>query len=281
MDYDADGRTDIVTGSYTGQFHLFRRQADGSFAQRVLFLDESGETLLMPFEKHVYSVTPELVDMDADGDLDLVVGNRGGAVQVVDNVGTRSKPVWSRTHRALTTTAGTAIEGSNAHHADWDGDGIRDLVVGSEEGKVLWYRNTGADDAPRYAAGEVLVPGGNDSIEPEGTVPTGPGARVKVHVTDWDADGRVDLLVGDLTGQQMVTNPLTADEEKVKHALEVEYRRLLDRQVATTDASERDSIETALAELRAKLEPLDRTKYLSHGFVWLYRRVGAAGKSSR
>jgi hypothetical protein len=34
VDYDADGRTDIITGSYTGQLYLFRRKADGTFAAR-------------------------------------------------------------------------------------------------------------------------------------------------------------------------------------------------------------------------------------------------------
>ena len=81
MDYDGDGDTDIVTGSYTGQFYVFRRNADGGFGQRELLKNDEGATLLMPFDT-VYSVTAELVDMDADSDLDLIVGNRSGAVQV-------------------------------------------------------------------------------------------------------------------------------------------------------------------------------------------------------
>ena len=273
MDYDADGRTDVVTGSYTGEFYLFRRQADGGYAQRELFVDESGATLMMPFDT-VYSVTPELVDMDADGDLDLVVGNRTGSVQIVTNKGTRAAPKWSKEHRDLTTADGAPIEGSNAHHADWDGDGVRDLFVGSEGGEIRWYRNTGKNDAPRYAAGVQLLNAGNSGWEPEGSVPRHHGGRVKVHVTDWNEDGKADLLVGDVTWQESKLTPLTAAEEKAKQALERESADLKKRVKNAKDDSEKAAAQKSLKEVRKKLQPLDRTKVHTHGFVWLYLRSG-------
>lgn len=271
MDYDADGRTDIVTGSYTGQFYLFRRQPDGGFAQRELLVDEDGATLMMPFDT-VYSVTPELVDMDADGDLDLVVGNRSGTVQVVANHGTRKAPKWSKQRRDLTTVDGGAIAGSNAHHADWDGDGVRDLVVGSEGGEVTWYRNTGKNDAPRYAHGEVLVAAAYSDRAPEGSEPKHHGMRVKVHVTDWNEDGKVDLLVGDVTWQESKSTPLTAAEEKVKAALEQELSDLYPKRSAAKDPAQKEAATKAIAEVKAKLKPLQRTKLHTHGWVWLYLR---------
>lgn len=271
MDYDADGRTDIVTGSYTGQFYLFRRQPDGGFAQRELLIDEDGATLMMPFET-VYSVTPELVDMDADGDLDLVVGNRSGAVQVVANLGTRQAPKWAKQRSELKTADGKAIQGSNAHHADWDGDGVRDLVVGSEGGEVTWYRNTGKNDAPRYAKGSVLVAAGLSGHGPEGSTPKHHGMRVKVHVTDWNEDGKVDLLVGDVTWQERKLTPLTESEAKEKQALNKELSDLLDRRTKAQDAAQKEAIAKAIADVRAKLRPLQRTKLHTHGWVWLYLR---------
>lgn len=215
MDYDADGRTDIVTGSYTGQFYLFRRQPDGGFAQRDLLVDEDGNTLMMPFET-AYSVTPELVDMDADG--------------------------------------------------------VRDLVVGSEDGEVTWYRNTGKNDAPRYAKGELLVAAGRTGYDPEGSTPKQHGMRVKVHVTDWNEDGEVDLLVGDVTWQETKLTPLTESEAKEKQALNKELSDLYDRRTKAQDAAQKEALAKAIADVRAKLRPLQRTKLHTHGWVWLYLR---------
>lgn len=275
MDYDADGRSDIVTGSYTGEFYLFLRQADGAFAQRQLLVDETGATLMMPFDT-IYSVTAELVDMDADGDLDLVVGARSAAVQIVANVGTRAAPKWSKERRELKTEGGELIKGSNAHHADWDGDGIADLIVGSEHDGVRWYRNVGAKDAPRYAAGAVLVDRDHSARQAEGSVPKGPGSRVKVHVSDWDEDGRADLLVGDVTWQESKSGPpLTATEEQEKATVERQLDETVEKIAAATDEKLRAELEKTRGELVKKYWSYERTKSHTHGWVWLYRRAPA------
>jgi len=273
VDYDADGRTDVLTGSYTGQFYLFRRKADGTFAQRELLTDEDGGTLMMPFDS-VYSVVPELTDMDADGDLDLVVGARTAPVQIVTNVGTRKVPVWSKARRELKTTKGEVIKGSNAHHADWDGDGVPDLLVGSEWGEVRWYRNVGKTDAPRYEDGGVLVQKGGYERQQEGSTPKRPGQRVKVHVTDWNCDGRADLLLGDVTWQESTPNPLTEAEAAEKKALDAEYSAMHRKLAQTPKGPERDNLQKAIEEQRAKLRPYNRTKLHTHGWVWLYLRKG-------
>lgn len=272
MDYDADGDLDLVTGSYTGQFYLFRRQADGTFAPRELLLDEDGDTLMMP--TNLYSITAELVDQDADGDLDLVVGARTGQVQVVTNLGTRAAPVWSKQQRGLQTASGAPIKGSNAHHADWDGDGLADLVVGSEWGEVTWYRNVGKNDAPRYADGQSLLARGNFERGEEGSVPTHPGSRVKVHVTDWNGDGRADLLVGDVTWQQSTLPPLTPEQEGEKAKLEAQSEALLAR-INKAEGEAKKALEAERYEVRKQLGAYRTTKSHTHGWVWLYLRRGA------
>ncbi len=53
--------------------------------------------------------------------------------------------------------------------ADWDGDGVRDLLVGQFGDGILWvYRNAGTDDRPKLARG-VKFKGGKE----DGRVPTG------------------------------------------------------------------------------------------------------------
>ena len=178
------------------------------------------------------------------------------------------------------TTAGEVIKGSNAHHADWDGDGLADLLDGSEWGEINWYRNTGSADAPRYADAVTLVERSMFGRQEEGSTPKGPGQRVKVHVTDWNGDGRVDLLVGDVTWQQSTPNPLTAEEAQVKARLDEQYAELWQR-IRAAEGEARATLEKERDELREQMRPYERTKTHTHGWVWLYLRREAAGAAPR
>lgn len=53
--------------------------------------------------------------------------------------------------------------------ADWDGDGVQDLLVGQFGEGLLWiFRNEGTNAEPLLAEGKKFKEG-----RPEGTVPTG------------------------------------------------------------------------------------------------------------
>jgi hypothetical protein len=53
--------------------------------------------------------------------------------------------------------------------ADLDGDGVRDLLVGQfGDGKLRFYRNTGNNTAPKFAALEWVKAGGADAKVPSG-----------------------------------------------------------------------------------------------------------------
>jgi len=63
----------------------------------------------------------------------------------------------------------TEVGHSAPNVADWDGDGVNDLLVGQFGDGVLWiYRNEGTNAAPKLAAGVKFKEG-----TPEGCVPTG------------------------------------------------------------------------------------------------------------
>ena len=69
--------------------------------------------------------------------------------------------------------AGKPIDTEIGHAApfvgDFDGDGVRDLLVGQFGEGVLWvYRNEGTNARPKLAAGAKFKDG-----KKEGTVPTG------------------------------------------------------------------------------------------------------------
>ena len=69
--------------------------------------------------------------------------------------------------------AGKPIDTTEGHAhplvADFDGDGVQDLLVGQFGGGVLWiYRNDGTNAQPKLAAGVKFKDGSDD-----GRVPTG------------------------------------------------------------------------------------------------------------
>ncbi len=69
--------------------------------------------------------------------------------------------------------AGKHIDVDTGHAApalhDFDGDGVRDLLVGQfGEGKLRMYKNFGTDKAPRYFGFEYFRAGGQDATIPSG-----------------------------------------------------------------------------------------------------------------
>lgn len=291
MDYDGDGDLDILSGSYTGEVYLFERTQDGQFLQGRYLLNTAGTPL-----KTGTSVTPEALDMDADGDLDLVIGTRSAGVFMVLNEGSRREPRWAPEPTRLLTAAGERIEGSNAHHADWDGDGLRDLIVGNESGGVVWHRNLGHNDSPSYGVAATLVETYSCQRRSESDGPSGSGSRTKVHVTDWNGDGLVDLLVGDVQYLYESLPPLTREETAAALALQPVYDAAKEAYWAEVEVRDSyvgkpggipDEVKARCAAalekfnlLLAQVIAFDSTKEHIHGWVWLYLRAAPEGQSA-
>ena len=76
--------------------------------------------------------------------------------------------------------------------ADWNGDGLPDLLVGYQPAfKVAVYLNSGSPTEPRFAGFTQVQAGGADIYHWS----TGCGSPAP-WVCDYDGDGRRDLLVG-------------------------------------------------------------------------------------
>ncbi len=173
-DLDRDGDADALVGEATG--HLIAFENTGSDSQPLWARQPSWEPA-GDFGDHP---APALVDLDGDGDLDLLVGTADGDVLAFENVGTRRQPMWQA--RPGWGLAGVGQEARPAC-GDIDGDGRVDLLVGTESGAVLAFAGTGSASAPfvRHAAWDPPVV----------------GQRIAPALGDLDGDRRPDLLLED------------------------------------------------------------------------------------
>ncbi len=84
---------------------------------------------------------PTFGDIDGDGDLDLLVGAHDGRLRHFENTGTKYEP----TLELMTTYFKTIDVGSNAAPVlvDWDDDDDLDLLIGTNLGRIQYWRNDG------------------------------------------------------------------------------------------------------------------------------------------
>lgn len=159
-------------------------------------------------------MSPQFVDFDADGQVDIVAGTFDGSphvaygssqgfaqpVQILDAAGVRIvlNQFWSYDNERWEETRGCDVDeaatpkghGTSAVAFDWDGDGDLDLLLGDyDTGRIYRRVNEGKPGAPKFASKNLPVLDGERPLVVPGNVAT-------LRLLDWDADGLVDLLVG-------------------------------------------------------------------------------------
>ncbi len=191
-DLDNDGDLDALVGEALGTIILFRNQ--GANASAPVFERQNGTTIVNPLVNEDvgdYS-TPVLVDIDADGDLDLFVGNGAGAISFYQNTGSSGTAVFSALSGAANPLNAVAVGGRAAPaFADIDNDGDLDAFIGDATGVIHYYRNDGTPNAPLFVA---LSGAGNpfDGVDV--------GVNASPAFADIDADGDLDTFVGKAAG---------------------------------------------------------------------------------
>jgi len=288
VDLDQDGLTDVLSGSWPGELYFFRRSTDDVFAKGEPLRNKLGDPINLGSASTVFAV-----DWDDDGDLDLLVGNINGKAQLVPNESGGESLAFGQ-EISLVSLAEQKLGDSHPVAADWDQDGDLDLLIGHSEGGVVWCRNVGTRREPQLAEPAELIP--HSPAPWTGDTHRNPddwGVRAKICVTDWNRDGRLDILLGDRCGSFSQAPDMTpAELAEERGALEQlpqvrkqwaeafrEYRRLgADATGELHDAKRAALLErmrglkgeiARCQQVQARFEPQAQ----AHGYVWLFQRA--------
>jgi len=198
---------DIIAGDTKGEVTLFlnkgekgkpmlaageKLKADGKTikATEVIYKVEDGRAIkdkVIPGSHELTLVYSKLhgADWDADGLADLLVGH-DNTIIFYKNTGSKTKAKFEAP-KLIENPEGKFPSRPSPFIVDWDGDGKKDLLSGSERPVVTFYRNVGTAQEPKLAEGVDLKLTGPDFDK---------GYRCRIDVTDWNNDGKLDILVG-------------------------------------------------------------------------------------
>jgi uncharacterized delta-60 repeat protein len=197
-DLDGDGDLDVFIGETFGALLYYRNTGTPAAPAFVL----QGTNPFGIADLGNYNA-PFFVDIDGDGDFDLVEGVEDygpGRLVYFQNVGTATAPSFSG---PVSNPFGLSWTGSSRcvpGFGDIDGDGDRDAIFGDSSGNLRVALNVGTPTAPSFGALQVN-PWGLADI----------GINSAPTFVDIDADGDLDVVSGSASGDLLVfTNTGTA-----------------------------------------------------------------------
>ncbi len=180
-DLDGDGDKDMLIGESSGNLIYYQQISVGNFSLAQVNYQSINVG---------YNSTPQLVDVNKDGLIDLVVGERTGNLNYYQNTGTMTAPVFTL---SSTNWGGVNVKKWNSYAGlsnplVFDNGTGTELLVGSLSGYIYHYNNIDGNLTGNFTLVDSMF---QNIFEPQ---------HVSIAMGDVDVDGKYDLVVGNQNG---------------------------------------------------------------------------------
>lgn len=193
VDLDGDGDLDALVGNKYSDGHYDYETGEWIYVDSSIAYYENEDGIFRrmydeedPFDgKELYGTfSPDMADLDGDGDTDMISATGDGYVTyfkndegVFNEEGYESSPFAEIRHAYYTA----------ARLVDMDGDDDFDLVMSNDYGEIFLHTNTGDVLTPKFAPTA-------DAVSPLDTLSDYAWSTPFIHFVDLDHDGDRDVL---------------------------------------------------------------------------------------
>ena len=206
-DLNGDGKPDLLIGEGNGNIAYFINNSNGSQYNFTLNNRNAFNLTIATY------CTPQLIDLDKDGLLDIVSGERNGTVKYYKNIGTKQVPSFSNiptidslgkvnsrdVYYPLGSPQMLELVGYSAPHiTDLNNDGIYEMLLGSNNGRVDLYTHIYANkDSVAKKQNNVYV---DFSLDANAGYNKKFGMRTTAATAYLNGDSLQDIIIGNVSG---------------------------------------------------------------------------------
>lgn len=184
-DIDSDGDKDMLMGYADGGLIYYENTAGVGNPATFVFIQANYQNIDVGSNS-----APQIIDVDKDGLMDLIIGERAGNLNYYRNTGTVSSPVFTFVTNffgGINVTKPLSLDG-HSNPILFNNNGSYELLVGSQSGYIYHYQNIDNNLAGTFTLSDSSY---QDIFE---------SLHATIAMADIDGDNKFDLLVGNEDG---------------------------------------------------------------------------------
>ncbi len=177
FDFDGNGTPDLWTADGTGRIQVFRGKSTRAGLQFQTPIQVSAGTKKRWGDSYTGVCYAQIAGNQS---ADLIVAHSGNKISIHTCLGNDRLPFFKED--SIEITVQDNCQG-RFDLADWNQDGLLDIITGSFGGDVMWYPNTGTAAQPSFGVGKSF-----HNIQR--------AYNSQPRIVDFNQDGKLDLVLG-------------------------------------------------------------------------------------